>query len=87
MKAAVRGLAGGGAFLGGEPSQAAQHVGKAALPPQVGAVPDGQVFGTDFVDEMLATKGQEKKYYRDEVEKIIRIFKAQIKEQEERLGC
>lgn len=46
-----------------------------------------EMYGADFVDEMLATKGQEKKYYRDEVEKIIRIFKAQIKEQEERLGC
>lgn len=45
------------------------------------------MYGHDFVADMLDTKGQIKKYYREEVLEIIEDFKAQIKIEAERLGC
>ena len=45
------------------------------------------MYGHDFVADMLNTKGQTKKYYRDEVLEIIEDFKDQIKIEAERLGC
>ena len=46
-----------------------------------------EMYGHDFVADMLATKGQTKKFYRDEVLEIIEDFKAQIKIEADRLGC
>jgi len=45
------------------------------------------MYGHDFVADLLGTKGQTKKFYRDEVLEIMKDFKAQIKLEEKRLGC
>lgn len=45
------------------------------------------MYGHDFVADLLDTKGQTKKYYRDEVLEIMKDFRNQIKIEERRLGC
>ena len=45
------------------------------------------MYGHDFLAELLNSKGQTKKFYREEVIEIIEDFKDQIKIEAERLGC
>ncbi len=45
------------------------------------------MYGHDFVADLLDTKGQTKKYYRDEVLEIMEDFRNQIKIEGRRLGC
>ena len=44
------------------------------------------MYGREFVDELLASKSNTKKYTRDEVAELVAEFKAQIKYQENRLA-
>ncbi len=43
-------------------------------------------YGRDFVDELIAESKKPKKWYRPELEDLIKEFKARIKQEEERLG-
>jgi len=45
------------------------------------------MYGFDFVADLLDTKGQTVKYYKTQVLETMEDFKAQIKIEEERLGC
>ncbi len=45
-----------------------------------------EMYGNDFVVDMLNTKGQTKKFYKEEVFEIMEDFNAQIKAHEQRLG-
>lgn len=44
------------------------------------------MFGKDFVDEMIRTKSHPVKRYKQDYEEILAELKEQIKQQEERLG-
>lgn len=44
------------------------------------------MYGREFVDHMLETRSEPKKYTRSEVAEIVADFKAQIKEQEARVA-
>ncbi len=45
-----------------------------------------EMYGEDFVNDLLLTKGQTKKYYRAEIDEIKADFKQRIKQEEERVG-
>lgn len=44
-----------------------------------------ETYGRDFVDELLATKGKPHKWYKPEVEDLLKDFNEQIKEHELRV--
>lgn len=46
-----------------------------------------ETYGNNFVEELLAKKGEIKKFYRADVLDIIKDFKKRIKIEEKRLGC